>query len=88
MDDIVYGAPLGPRVTMVKPLDNYVLETHWNNGETRLFDAKPLLAYKAFQRLKNPAFFAQATVCYGSVCWPDDIDYCPDRLYEQSVPTT
>ena len=36
--------------------------------------------------LKSDALFSAARVEYGSVCWPGDLDCCPDRLYRDSVP--
>ena len=86
MDDIIKGAPLGPRVTQVTPNDNYELLLTFNNGEKRKFDARQLLDMRVFAPLKNVAFFKSVKVEFGTVVWPQDIDYCPDTLYAQSVP--
>lgn len=86
MDEIIKGAPLGPRVTEVIPNDNYELLITFNNGEKRKFDAKQLLDMRVFAPLNNIAFFKSVKVEFGTVVWPQDIDYCPDTLYEQSVP--
>lgn len=86
MDDIIKGAPLGPRVIEVIPSDNYELLLTFNNGEKRKFDARQLLDMKIFSPLKNIAFFKSVKVEFGTVVWPQDIDYCPDTLYVQSVP--
>lgn len=85
MTDIIKGAPLGPRVTEVIPNDNYELILTFNNGEKRKFDAHQLLNIKVFAPLKNIAFFKSVKVEFGTVAWPNDIDYCPDTLYAQSV---
>ena len=85
MSDIIKGAPLGPRVTEVIPNDNYELLLTFNNGEKRKFDAHQLLDMKVFAPLKNMSFFKSVKVEFGTVVWPQDIDYCPDTLYEQSV---
>lgn len=47
--ETIKGAPLGPRVVSVEPMDNYILS-------------------------------------FGSIAWDNDIDYCPDTLYEESLP--
>lgn len=86
MSDIIKGAPLGPRVTEVIPNDNYELILTFNNGEKRKFNAMPLLDMKVFAPLKSMAFFKSVKVAFGTVVWPQDIDYCPDTLYTQSVP--
>lgn len=86
MDEIIKGAPLGPRVIEVVPNDNYELLLTFNNGEKRKFDAKQLLDMRVFAPLNNIAFFKSVKVEFGTVVWPQDIDYCPDTLYEQSVP--
>ncbi|MDR0884052.1 MAG: DUF2442 domain-containing protein [Oscillospiraceae bacterium] len=85
-DEILVAAPLGPRVTTVLPLKDYVLALGFNNGESRLFDAKPLLKEAVFSRLKCVPYFNLVRVAYGTIAWPGDIDYCPDCLYAQSIP--
>lgn len=75
---------LSPRVKRVTPLPDYKLHLEFTNGEQRRFDAAPLLAYPAFQPLRDEAFFHLVHVEYGTICWPGDIDYCPDTLYSQS----
>ena len=87
MDDIINGSPLGPRVVAVTPTDDYKLFLTFTNGERRIFDAKPLLEVPVFKQLANISFFKSVKVAYGTVMWPQDIDYCPDTLYMESVPT-
>ncbi|MCL2512942.1 MAG: DUF2442 domain-containing protein [Oscillospiraceae bacterium] len=41
----------------------------------------------AFRPLRNKEFFTAVKAEYGTVVWPNDIDYCPDTLYEESTPT-
>ena len=84
MESIIHGAPLPPRVTAVAPGEDYTLFLTFNNGERRIFDAKPLFGYKVFAPLKNRRFFSAVRVEHGSVAWPNDIDYCPDTLYAES----
>ncbi len=86
MSEIIKGAPLGPRVVSAVPCDGYMLLLTFNNGEKRKFDAKALLDIPVFSPLKNPDFFNSVNVEFGTVVWPNDIDYCPDTLYIQSVP--
>lgn len=87
MQEYVTGQEqLAPRLMAVKPLPDYQLELTFKNGERRHFDARPLLAVPAYAKLKNEAFFASVTVAYGSVQWPGEIDYCPDCLYQNSIP--
>ena len=86
MDGTIKGAPLGPRVVEAIPSDHYELFLTFNNGEKRKFDANPLLDLKVFAPLKNINFFKSVKVQFGTVVWPQDIDYCPDTLYAQSIP--
>jgi len=85
-NDIIYGAPLAPHVTEVVSSDEYKLFLTFDNGEKRVFDAKPLLSMKVFAPLKNKGFFKTVKVEYGTIAWANDIDYCPDTLYNESVP--
>ena len=86
MDEIIYGAPLGPRATEVIPTDNFELLLTFNNGEHRKFDATTLFQYPMYEPLKNIGFFKQVKLDRMCVYWNDSIDICPDTLYEQSVP--
>ena len=86
MDDIIKGAPLGPRVTKVVPTNNYELLLTFNNGEHRKFDAHKLFAYPMYEPLKNIGFFKLVKLDQMCVYWNDEIDICPDTLYTQSVP--
>lgn len=86
MDNIITGLPLGPRVKEVTPTEDYKLLLTFSNGEHRIFDAKPLLGMSVFKPLVNKQFFQSVKAAYGTVTWPQDIDYCPDTLYSESLP--
>lgn len=87
MTETIRGAEiLGPRVRSVGVMPGHRLDLTFSNGERRVFDASPLLEWPAYKALKNDALFSAARVEYGSVCWPGDLDCCPDRLYRDSVP--
>jgi len=67
-------------------MPDYRLSVTFTNGERRVFDARPLLGVKAFKPLNTPSFFNLVHVDFGTIAWPNGIDYCPDTLYAQSVP--
>jgi hypothetical protein len=76
---------MNPRVKDVVVLDNYRLRLTFTNGEQRIFDVKPYLKYPAFKRLGNQGYFSLARTEHGTVSWPNDIDFCPDTLFLDSV---
>ena len=84
-EPILRGIPLPPRVTAVRPAAGHKLHLTFNNGERRVFDAAPLLSLGVFSPLKNKQFFDSVRVEYGTIAWPNDIDYCPDTLYYESI---
>jgi hypothetical protein len=84
-DETIKAEPLGPRVVSVKPLKDHRLLVEFTNGEQRLFDAAQLFGYPAFEKLKDESFFRLVRVAYGTVVWPEGMDYCPDTLYAESV---
>lgn len=77
---------MNPHVKLINPLDDYKLEIVFENGERRIFDAKPYLHRGVFGRLQNLATFQAARVIAGSVEWPGDIDLSYDTLYLESRP--
>ena len=72
---------MNPRVKAVQPKDDYQLEITFTNGETGVYDCRPLLEFGVFQELKDPSYFRQARAQLGTVVWPHEQDLCPDTLY-------
>ena len=75
-----------PRVKAVVPDKNYSLILTFNNNKKRRFNVKPYLKIGVFTRLKDLAVFNAVRPFQGSIQWPDGQDFCPDMLYEESVP--
>lgn len=75
-----------PRPTAVAAAGDYTLRVTFNNGETRLFNATPYLAYPAFEALKAISLFMQARVAHNTVVWNDEVDMAPENLYLESTP--
>jgi Protein of unknown function (DUF2442) len=68
-------------IISVEPqLDNTLLLV-FENHEKRLFDMTPFLDKKPFTKLKNSPLFMKATVAYGTVVWPGNIDIAPETLW-------
>ena len=86
MENIIYGEPIGPRISEVSPIEDFKLLLTFNNGECRVFDAKELFTFSVFKALQNKAFFEAVKVSSGTILWPNGIDYCPDTLYAESIP--
>ncbi len=84
MEKIIYGKPLLPRAISVEALPNFILKIRFNNNEIRYFDGKKIYNLKCFKPLQNEEFFKTAHISLGSIAWNNDIDYCPDCLYEKS----
>ena len=68
----------------VKP--DYKLLLEFENGEKRVFDMAPYMDKMPFAQLKGSPLFGKATVDYGTVVWPGDIDIAPETLYDRSRP--
>lgn len=72
-------------VIKVDPAPDYSLVLEFENGEKRRFDMSPLMDKKPFTRIKPVPLFMCASVDYGTVVWPGDIDISPETLYDRSV---
>jgi len=80
---------MNPRVRSVKPLEHYRLEILFSNGETGIYDCRPLLEFGVFAELQDEHYFRQVHAELGTVVWPHEQDICPDTLYldaEKPVP--
>jgi Protein of unknown function (DUF2442) len=79
---------MNPRVVEVTPNDNYTLTLRFNNGETGVYDCKPILDFGVFIELKDLGYFKRVKPFNGTVVWPNEQDICPDTLYLDSVRET
>jgi Protein of unknown function (DUF2442). len=73
--------PIIPDVTDVSAEDDFILGVKFEDGVERKFDVKPYLNWKCYTQLNNEEFFKLASVNYGTVVWPGEIDIDPELLY-------
>jgi hypothetical protein len=71
-------------VVSVNAKPDYTLFLEFENGEKRVFDMTPLMNKKPFTQLKGSPLFMKASVDYGTVVWPGNIDIAPETLYARS----
>jgi len=74
---------MSPRVAEVHPAADFTLELVFTNGETGVYDCRPILTFGVFRELQDLPYFLQAKVLGGTVTWPHEQDICPDTLYEE-----
>jgi len=75
-----------PHVVSVLPLENYVLEVTFENGERRMFDVKPYMTHGVFTQLNDRSLFDAVRVVAGSIEWLGEIDLSYETLYIQGRP--
>jgi hypothetical protein len=68
-------------VTAVEVRPPYGLRLTFDDGLTRDVDLTDTLWGPVFKPLKDPAFFAQAFVDHGTVCWPNGVELDPLVLH-------
>ena len=68
----------------VEVRDDFKLIVLFENGEKKMFDVVPYLDKGIFTELKNPCYFKQVRVVFGSVEWPHEQDFSHDTLYLMS----
>lgn len=77
---------MNPRVMSVQPNSDYTIILTFTNGEVKVFDVQPYLDMGEFRQLRDLSLFNAVRPFLGSIQWPNDLDFCPDTLYEDSVP--
>lgn len=69
----------------VKPLNGYKVWLKFSDGTEGEADLSHLAGKGVFSKWDDPAFFNSVRVDPEShtICWPEDIDLCPDVLYSK-----
>jgi hypothetical protein len=75
-----------PGVREVQATAEYRLIIAFDNGERRVFDARPLLTVGRFRALAAPEVFSRPRVAFDTVEWEGGPDLDPEYLYERSRP--
>ncbi len=76
------------KIIDVTPLDNYVLEIEFSNGEVKYKDMKPLFDKPIFSKIQDINIFNSVQVLYGAITWivdDEEIDLCPNNTYKTSM---
>ena len=78
-----------PRVKSVSYLDGYRLKLRFTNKTEGIIDFRQKIVGRGgvFKPLENIEFFKQVVVdpVSGTLIWPNDVDFCPDVLYELAM---
>jgi hypothetical protein len=69
-------------VVSLELLSDYKVLLGFDNAEKRVFDYEPHIGSGVFAKLKNPVYFARASIERGTVAWDGDLDFAPEYLYE------
>jgi len=74
------------KVVAVSANDNFSLNLKFSDGSVKRFDVKPYLDCEVFRELKDPDYFKQVRIAFGTVQWPHEQDISPETLYIEGVP--
>jgi len=78
------------KIQTVHPLPDFTLLVHFQNGEQRQYNVRPLLdKWEPFQALTTTAgLFEQVKVDIGGygISWNDEIDLACNELYLNGIP--
>ena len=77
-----------PRITDVRVLPDRWLRLWFTDGAIVDVDAKPMVAGGGvFAQIEgDDAVFERVRVQGGTICWPGEVDVCPDVLYGRGEP--
>ncbi|HEY7802852.1 MAG TPA: DUF2442 domain-containing protein [Orrella sp.] len=72
------------RVKNVETKPDHTLSVTFEDGTTGEVNLSDRLFGPMFEPLKDPAYFAQASIdAFGVICWPNGADLAPDALYDK-----
>jgi hypothetical protein len=75
------------RITSAIPLSDYRLRLTLTDGSIVERDVGLLLVGPVFESIRrDPELFRKVSVERGTVCWPGDVDLCPDTVLWNGPP--
>lgn len=74
-----------PKVTDVKPIENYNVVVTFETGEVKTFDVTPYIKGNWFGELKDLKIFHTVRPNGNTIEWMNGQDIAPHELYELSV---
>lgn len=81
-----------PRISEVKPLEDYMLSVIFSDGKKVIYDVKDdINSIASYQLLMTlPGLFGRVALDESRTCiyWNDEIDLPSDIIYEYGVPTS
>ena len=82
-EDIAVGLePCSPLVVAVGATSGLTLHVRFEDGIQGTVRFLPSYFTGVFEPLRDPSFFALATVEHGAVTWPAELDLAPDAMYD------
>ena len=75
---------IGVRVKKAEYVKDYKIKLLFSDGITKIVDFKTFLkdAKNLFLPLLDLEYFKRFSVDDTTICWPNEVDFCPDVLYE------
>ena len=70
-------------VISAEALEWPLVSVRFADGRQGVFDFSPYLQLEGLARLRDPGFFSLAKADHGTVSWPFDVDFPPERIYEE-----
>ena len=73
------------RVKSVEYVDGYKIKLTFSNGKIKVVDLAYIFKGDAghyFEPLRDLERFKEVYCDYGTICWPNEADFCPDLLYK------
>ena len=74
-----------PRPIEVKALKQYYIYIKFENGEEKIYDMKPNLKYKFYEKLKDINNFKEVFILGINIEWKTGEDIAPENLYYDSI---
>lgn len=68
-------------VKHIEVLQEYIVRFTFSDGAIRDINLERFLHGGIFEIVREPAFFQQAHVAYGTIAWPNGADIDPNVLY-------
>ncbi len=72
------------RVQSAQPISDHEVALTFTDGRQGVLNLRDIMDFGPFQQLRDPQFFQQVSVAFGTLCWGEALDLDPEYVIQHT----